>query len=291
MKPENRARLLALGPDLSPVMLQETTALMASLAAPPDPAVEIIRDQQYGPDARNRLDVFRRGAPTRAPVLVYVHGGGFTMGDKTREGTPFFDNIGQWAARQGWIGVTMTYRLAPQHRWPAGPQDMAHAVRWLHAHIGGYGGDPSLIILVGQSAGGAHVAAYTALARFHSGDSAGIAGAVMISGIYDAITHPVNQFNTAYFGEGQEARREARTIDGLLASAVPLLFTTSEFDPQEFQDQTAQLAQAWYQHKGSYPPLEYLAGHNHISPAQSLGSDEDQLASRIVDFVGVIRAG
>lgn len=290
MKPQIRAKLLALGPDLSPMMLQETTALMASLAPQPDPAIQISRDQQYGPDARNRLDVFRLGAPARAPVLVYVHGGGFTMGDKTREGTPFFENFGQWAARQGWIGVTMTYRLAPQHRWPAGPEDMARAVQWLRAHIGGYGGDPSLIVLVGQSAGGAHVAAYTALERFHAGGSAGIAGAVMISGIYDAQTQPVNQFNTAYFGEGVEGRREARTIEGLVSTAVPLLFTTSEFDPREFQDQTAQLAQAWYAHKGSYPPLEYLAGHNHLSPGQSLGSPEDQLASRIVDFIGVLSA-
>lgn len=290
MKPEIRAKLLALGPELSPAMLQETSTLMASIAAPPDPAIEITRDRQYGPDARNRLDVFRRGTPARAPVLVYVHGGGFTMGDKTRAGSPFYDNFGQWAAQQGWIGVTMTYRLAPQHRWPAGPEDMAQAVHWLRTHIAEYGGDPSLVILVGQSAGGAHVAAYTGLARFHAGGSAGIAGAVMISGIYDAATQPANQFSNAYFGEGPDARSEARTIDGLLASPVPLLFTASEFDPREFQDQTMQLAQAWYQHKGSYPPLEYLAGHNHLSPAQSLGSAEDQLANRIVDFVGVVRA-
>ena len=287
MKPENRAALLALGPELSPEMLQGTTALMASIAAPPDPAVQLSRDLQYGPDPRHRLDVFRRDPQTRAPVLVYVHGGGFTMGDKTREGTPFFENFGQWAARQGWIGVTMTYRLAPLHRWPSGPEDMALAVQWLHAHIGAYGGDPSRIILVGQSAGGAHVAAYTALARFHSGGSAGIAGAVMISGIYDPLILPPSPFSTAYFGDGPRGRGEARTIDGLLASEVPLLFTTSEFDGRDFQDQTAQLAQAWYARKGSYPPIEYLAGHNHISPAQSLGSAEDQLASRLVDFVGV----
>ncbi len=76
----------------------------------------------------------------------------------------------------------------------------------------------------------------------------------------------------------------------MLASPLPLLFTTSEFDPRDFQDQTMQLAQAWFQHKGRYPPLEYLAGHNHLSPAQSLGSAEDQLSSRIADFVALISA-
>ena len=80
MKQELRTQLLALGQDLSPAMLQGTTAVMASIAAPPDPSIEILRDLQYGPDARNRLDVFRRGRPTGVPVLVYVHGGGFVMG-------------------------------------------------------------------------------------------------------------------------------------------------------------------------------------------------------------------
>jgi triacylglycerol lipase len=218
-------------------------------------------------------------------VLVYVHGGGFVMGDKTRVGSPFYDNFGQWAAQQGWIGVTMTYRLAPQHRWPSGPEDMARAVAWLRAKVHGYGGDPESIILVGQSAGATHVATYVALPHFQPGGTAGIAGTVLISGIYDSLAQPPDPFNSAYFGDGAEARREAQTIDGLVATSVPLLFTISENDPRDFHDQAAQLALAWHRHKGTYPPLEFLRGHNHLSPAQSLGSPETQLASCIADFV------
>lgn len=291
MKPQMRAKLQALGPELAPAMLQGTTALMAAIAAPRDPSVEVTRDHQYGPDARNRLDVFRRGAPAQAPVLAYVHGGGFVMGDKSNPASPFYDNVGQWAAQQGWVGVTLTYRLAPAARWPSGPEDMALAVRWLRANIAGYGGDPQCIILVGQSAGGAHVAAYVALDRFHPDGSAGVAGAVMVSGILDAGVQPPNQFNNAYFGEGGALREEARTIDALVASGLPLLFTVSEFDPRDFQDQAAQLARAWHAGKGCYPPLEYLAGHNHLTPAQTLGSDEDQFAQRLADFVAVVRRG
>jgi len=288
MKPEIRSKLQALGLELSPQMMQGTKELMASLAAPPDPAVQVIRDQHYGPDERNRLDIFRRGSPTSAPVLVYVHGGGFTMGDKTTPGSPFYDNVGQWAAQQGWVGVTLTYRLAPAHQWPSGPEDMAHAIHWLREHIATYGGDPAKIFLMGQSAGAAHVGAYIAHRRFHREDSCGLAGALMISGIYDPTTQPPNKFSIAYYGEGSSALVEARAIDGLLASEVPQLFTVSEFDPRDFQNQAAQLAQAWHQHKGLYPPLEYLAGHNHLSPAQTLGSAEDQLARCITRFVAVI---
>ena len=218
MSPELRAKLMALGNELSPPMLQGTTALMASLAAPRDPDVEVTRDQRYGADERNRLDIFRKGQSANTPVLVYVHGGGFVMGDKTSPGSPFFDSFGQWAAQQGWIGVTMTYRLAPKHRWPSGPEDMALAVRWLREHIAGYGGNPDAIFLIGQSAGGAHVAAYVAQTKFHVAARAGLAGALMISGIYDATAQPPNQFSNAYYGEGPAARAQASLIDGLLAS-------------------------------------------------------------------------
>jgi triacylglycerol lipase len=290
MNPEIRSKLRALGMELSPAMMQGTTALMASIAAPRDASVEIQRDQRYGTDERHRLDIFRKGNPANAPVLVYVHGGGFVMGDKTRPDSPFYDNVSQWAAQQGFIGVTMTYRLAPANRWPSGPEDLALAVQWLRANIGAQGGNPDAIFLMGQSAGGAHVAAYVAQARFHRHGQAGIAGALMVSGIYDATTQPANQFSNAYYGEGPVLRTEARHVDGLLASAVPLLFSVSEFDPPDFQDQAMQLAQAWHQQKGSYPPLEWLAGHNHLSPAQTVGSAEDGFARRVANFIAITLA-
>jgi triacylglycerol lipase len=290
MNPELRSKLKALGTELTPPMMQGTTALMAAIAAPRDASVEILRDQRYGGDERHRLDIFRTGKPANAPVLVYVHGGGFVMGDKTRPDSPFYDNVSQWAAQQGFIGVTMTYRLAPANRWPSGPEDMALAVQWLRENIGSHGGNPDAIFLMGQSAGGAHVASYLAHPRFHRGGRAGIAGALMISGIYDAATHPPSQFSDAYYGEGPTLRTEARHVDGLLASTVPLLFTVSEFDPQDFQDQAMQLAQAWHRKKGGYPPLEWLAGHNHLSPAQTIGSTEDDFARRVANFIAVTLA-
>jgi acetyl esterase/lipase len=288
MNAEIRARLEALGPDLSPAMIRGTFEVMAPLVPARDPEVDVTRDLYYGPDERNRLDVFRKGSPASAPVLVYVHGGGFVMGDKTTPGSPFFDNVGQWAAQQGWIGVTMTYRLAPSHRWPSGPEDMALAVSWLRENIGAHGGDPQQILLVGQSAGAAHVAAYIAHDRFHPG-SAGIAGAVLISGVLDLSSQPPNPYTAAYFGGDAVAVAQAASITGLAATSIPLLFTVSEFDPRDFHDQAAQLALAWHQQKMRFPPMVFLGGQNHISPAQSIGTAEDQLARCIVDFVGSVR--
>ena len=129
MTPDLRAKLESLGRNLTPEMLGGTTQAFAAMASGSDPEVEVTRDCEYGDDPRHRLDLFRKADTKDAPVLVFVHGGGFVMGDKRSAETPFYDNIGVFAAQQGFVGVTITYRLAPAHRFPAGPEDLAAVVR------------------------------------------------------------------------------------------------------------------------------------------------------------------
>jgi triacylglycerol lipase len=91
-------------------------------------------------------------APTGArPVLVFVHGGGFTGGNRRTGDSPFYDNIMLWALKNGMVGVNMTYRLAPQSQWPAAQQDIASALAWVQDNIASHGGDPSRIVLMGHS--------------------------------------------------------------------------------------------------------------------------------------------
>lgn len=285
MRPQIREQLQALGAELSPPMLQGTSALMAKGAAPTDTSVKVLRDLAYGPDERHRLDVFRCGTPVAAPVLVYVHGGGFVMGNKSVPGSPFYGNVGQWAAQQGFVGVTLTYRLAPTHRWPSGPQDLALALGWLQQNIAALGGDPRCLVLMGQSAGAVHVAGYVAHHRFHLPGGPGIAGAILISGIHDPLAQMESAMNAAYYGADPAVLAEARCTTGLLDSPVPLLFTISEFDARDFHQQALLLAQAWHARYGVYPPLEFLAGHNHLTPAQAIGSPDDDLGPRLVQFM------
>ena len=115
------AQIRALGCEMTPAQIEATRALLAPLAPRTGPDVTVHRDVTYGPDPRHRLDVFVPSAGVaRAPVLVFVHGGGFVQGDKGAPDAPFYNNVGLWAARSGCIGVTMTYRLAPAAPWPAG---------------------------------------------------------------------------------------------------------------------------------------------------------------------------
>ena len=104
--------------------------------------------------------------PAPRPVLLFVHGGGFTGGDKKADDTPFYDNVGTWAVDNGMVGVNMTYRLAHEHQWPAGAEDIAAAIAWVKANIAAEGGDPRRLYLMGHSAGAAHAAAYVARSGF-----------------------------------------------------------------------------------------------------------------------------
>lgn len=285
MTPDLRAKLEALGRDLSPAMLGGTTQLFAAMARGSDPEVAVTRDLAYGEDPRHRLDVFRKADTKDASVLVFVHGGGFVMGDKRSAETPFYDNIGTFAALQGFVGVTITYRLAPAHQFPAGPEDLAAVVRWIKADIAQYGGDPDKIVLSGQSAGAAHVAAYVAHRAHHVAEGGGIAGAILMSGIYDTLSCTPNEFHIAYYGADPKGWGPASCMAGLLGSEIPLMLTVSEFDPEDFQRQAAQFVGAWGVAHAGYPEMHYLAGHNHLSPAQSIGTEVTEVGRMVAGFV------
>jgi acetyl esterase len=113
--------------------------------------VELIRDLPYddtGLEA-HKLDLYR--PTTHAgpwPVVLYIHGGSFRVMSKD---THWMMAIAY--ARRGYLVVNVNYRLAPQHPFPAALQDVSKAWLWVVANIGKFGGDPSRIVVAGDSAG------------------------------------------------------------------------------------------------------------------------------------------
>jgi acetyl esterase/lipase len=93
-----------------------------------------------------------------APVLVQVHGGGWTGGSRRVSAAPL---LGHLVAR-GWVCVTVDYRLAPAHRLPDQVADVKRALAWVRRGIGALGGDPGFVAISGGSAGG-HLASLAAL--------------------------------------------------------------------------------------------------------------------------------
>ncbi len=277
-------RIRALGTAFSLAQIQGSMALFAPLQPPVDEAL-IKRDLSYGPDARHRLDLFGGGGDARRPVLVFLHGGGFIGGDKGAPGAPFYNNVGAWAAAQGWLGVTATYRLAPAHPWPAGAQDVARLVDWLKAEAANHGGDPGRIVLMGQSAGAAHVASYVGGQGFAEMAVPSIAGAIMLSGLYDVPSAARNPYQDAYFGTDPSRFAAQSSIDGLAETSVPCLFTVSENDPADFQRQAALLVSRRVAATGKWPDFHWLEGHNHISPVHQIHSSVDALGPVLARFV------
>jgi acetyl esterase/lipase len=282
------AAIRQLGVELAPPMLEGSQKLFAPYVPRPTSDVcAVERDIAYGPDARHRLDIFHSphndGGGAR-PVLAFVHGGGFVRGDKGAPDAPFYNNVGAWAASSGLLGVTLTYRLAPGSRWPAGAHDVAMALEWLAGNVARYGGDPARLFLIGQSAGAAHVAGCVSGHHGRSGVPR-LSGAIMLSGVYDLLTLKHSQFEEAYFGSDRARFTEASTLEPLTRTDVPCLFTVSELDPANFQQQALRLVEAFWAARGVWPRMLYQRGHNHISPILQLGTSCDTLSGELLEFI------
>jgi acetyl esterase/lipase len=168
-------------------------------------AVEVTRNVDYWGDGhpRHRLDVYRsRLVPReRAPVMVYVHGGGWVIGDKREQGKPMMFEL----VARGWVCVAINYRLSPKGTWPDHIVDVKRSLEWVKQHIAEYGGDPGFIALSGGSAGG-HLCALAALTAgdpafqpgFEEADTS-VQACVPFYGVMDLTSAPGG---SAIFGPG-----------------------------------------------------------------------------------------
>jgi acetyl esterase/lipase len=275
-----RSAIAAMGRVLGPAVLDGVQSLYRAEHqhfAITQPATAA--DLAYGDDERQRLDLYAPtdgGAP--APVLLWVHGGGFVRGDKAVDGL-FNAHVGRWAARNGMLGAVMNYRLAPHHVWPSGGEDVGLAIDWLRAHAAEHGGDPDRIILVGTSAGAVHVATQILLRA----DAGGARAAVLLSGLY-GIT-PLDERDTLYYG-AQDLYPDRWPLDAVIASTLPIFLAGAEYDPPRFQAELTGLLTARLVQHGALPPTMILPGHNHFSLACHIGTTDTRLADEILAFIG-----
>jgi triacylglycerol lipase len=282
-------KLKAIGPVVNP---SATAPLYAGrmLEREPFVAVQVQRDIAYGKDERHLLDVFKSTQPADKPlpVLIFVHGGAFVAGNRrTGPGSPFYDNVMLWAVRNGMVGVNMTYRLAPKDPWPAGPQDIGQAIRWVHDNIAQRGGDPRRIFLFGHSAGASHVAAYVAKPEFHQVEGSGLAGAMLLSGgAYRITPELVAQLPTypGYFGTDAEQYAQRSALDGLIATSVPLWVGTAELDPAPYKAQGELLRQSLRNAGKKFTSVDFSA-HSHMSEAYSIHSDDASVGNALLSFI------
>jgi acetyl esterase len=279
---------------LGPVVDMVTTRALYDplLASQPRGGVNVGQDVSYGPDARHRLDIYR---PTQAsaktsPIILLFPGGGFIRGDKAER-----SNAGLHLARAGYLTVVANYRLAPRHPWPSGAEDVSRALQWVQAHAVENGGDAQRLWLMGESAGATHVATATLLRRFHPASGLHIAGAVLISGVYNPelewkarqqfrIATP-DPRNDAYFGHNAGSFGAMSVVTQIDASPLPLLITYAELDPVQMQVQAGELFARLVVNHGFAPDLHVVRGHNHLSQVFSFNTGDESLSAPVLNFL------
>lgn len=144
----------------------------------------------YGPHRANLADIWMRTDLPRdgkAPVLLQVPGGAWMIGMRRPQSYPLMSHL----AEQGWICVSIGYRISPRHPWPDHIVDVKRALAWVKDNIASYGGDPESVCITGGSAGG-HLTALAALTPndpkwqpgFEDADTSVVA-AVPVYGRYD----------------------------------------------------------------------------------------------------------
>lgn len=187
----------------------------------------VARDIPFGPEARQRLDVYApEGGGGLKPVIVFIYGGSWANGDKDD-----YTFAGAALASRGFVTVIPDYRLVPSVRFPAFIEDCAAAVRWVADHVAEFGGDASRIILVGHSAGAYNAMMLALDARYlrDAGvDAARVSGVAGLAGPYDFLPFDVDATRNA-FGQAPDLAL-TQPVNFARADAPPALLLWGDAD-------------------------------------------------------------
>jgi len=284
MPPDVAAKVAALGRVVDP---ENTGKIYAPLQErEPYAFVKVSRDVKYGPAPRNVLDIFVDDSTIGGrPVLMFVHGGGVARSVKRAPGSPFYDNVMVFAARNGMVGVNVEYRPAPEFPWPAVGEDLGAAVRYVAEHIAGFGGDPNRIYLMGHSAGARHVSTYVAHPEFHGQNGSGLAGAIFSSGTYDLSQEEPNEARRGYYGADPSKYRERSALPGLVTTKTPFMISAAELDPPGLSAQFALLKDAMCKTERGCVRSIVLPKHSHMSESYAINTADTQFTAQILEFI------
>ena len=185
-----------------------------------------------------------RDATGRAPLLLYLHGGGFVFGDLDTHDAP----CRLLCRHAGAHVLAVTYRLAPEHRFPCAVDDARAALRWAHAHAAELGADPARVGVAGDSAGGNLAAVVARLAARDEGP-APVCQILLYPAIdrtrpYRSLTlfadgflltrEAIDWFDAQYIREPYRGMSDPRfnpLAASDLAGLAPALVVTAGFDP------------------------------------------------------------
>jgi hypothetical protein len=113
----------------------------------------------------------------------------------------------------------------------------------------------------------------------------GLAGAIMISGLYDLTASPVGDAEIIYFGSDPSRYVERSSLRGLLETNIPLMVTAAELDPPRFVEQYELVKQATCKRAEGCARTFMLPQHSHISEVYAINTSDTRLTDEIIEFV------
>jgi acetyl esterase/lipase len=264
------------------------------LLAPQEAKVRTVKDVAYyegeGADPRkHRLDLYLPAGDKPFPVAMWIHGGGWMMGDRS-----LFGALGERMAERGIGCAVISYRLSPGVKHPEHVKDCARAFAWLHANVRAHGGDPDRLFVFGQSAGG-HLSALLTLDRTYLAEAKvpedALKGTVPMSGVYsipalpEETRLPLMAMFPKSFGSDPEVCRAASPVSHLKGSAVPMLILT-ESDDLPIRAQAAGFKAAVEKEGLKHVLFEDAKDRNHFSIViRMMRAGDDPVRDRVIEFI------
>lgn len=242
-------------------------SLFATLS-PKDPALRSARDLAYGPEPRQRLDVYAPrpgGVAKTAPVAVFFYGGSWDTGRRQD-----YNWVGRALAARGFVTVVPDYGLYPAVRYPGFLEDGAKAVRWAEQHAAQFGGDPTRIVLIGHSAGAYNAAMLALDTRYLIAagvDPSHIRALAGLSGPYDFLPLK-DRIAERTFGDAPDLPG-TQPVNFATAKAPPSFLATGDRDTMVFPRNTVKLA-ARLRAVGVTVEERHYAGLDHVGMVLAL---------------------
>ena len=220
--------------DASAGAWRETWRQCHAAADSSDPAlpagVRVLRDVAYGSDPRQRFDVYAPPHAQHAPVLLLVHGGGWSRGDKAMRNV-VQNKVARWVPR-GFVVISTNYRMLPDAAPLQQAQDVAQALALAQRRAAEWGGDRHGFILIGHSAG-AHLVALLAAAPSIARDRGAepwLGTVALDSAALDVVQIMQSRHLRLYdraFGDDRTGWLAASPLQQLQAPAAPFLAVCS----------------------------------------------------------------
>ena len=235
-------------------------------------------DVPYGKDAKQRLDLyFPVQKASNAPVLLFLHGGGFREGDRKQYGY-----VAEPFAKQGIITVVASYRLTPAFAHPAQPDDAKAAVAWIYRNVARYGGNPNAIYISGHSAGAiltADIGVDLSWMDQMKIPRAAVRGIVPISGPYDLAGYK----ELSGYVPTPAAEASGSALRHVNAPA-PVAIVAYGSPEERFMETSAQLVKA-IEAKGSKATLLVLDGKDHAGTVWELRDANSPLTKAMLAMI------